>query len=95
MVSGAEASAAVIDIRQASEFAAGHVAAARNVELGGLAERLAELPAGPLIVMCGHSERAMSAASILERAGRTNVAVLNGGAADWAREAGRSLETGP
>lgn len=94
LVSGAEASAAVIDIRQASEFAAGHVAAARNVELGGLAERLSELPAGPLVVMCGHSERAMSAASILERAGRTNVAVLNGGAADWAREAGRSLETG-
>ncbi|MDJ0322510.1 MBL fold metallo-hydrolase [Cryobacterium sp. PH31-AA6] len=94
MVSGAEASAAVIDIRQASEFAAGHVAAARNVELGGLAELLSDLPAGPLVVMCGHSERAMSAASILERAGRTNVTVLNGGAADWAREAGRSLETG-
>ncbi|MDJ0351085.1 MBL fold metallo-hydrolase [Cryobacterium sp. PH29-G1] len=94
LVSGAEASAAVIDIRQASEFVAGHVAAARNVELGGLAERLSELPAGPLVVMCGHSERAMSAASILERGGRTEVAVLNGGAADWAREAGRSLETG-
>jgi hydroxyacylglutathione hydrolase len=94
LVSGTEASAAVIDIRQASEYAAGHVAAARNIELGGLAEHLAELPAGPLIVMCGHSERAMSAASILERAGRTDVSVLDGGPADWMRAAGRSLENG-
>jgi len=94
MVSGAEASATVLDVRQASEYAAGHVAAARNIELGDLAGRLGEVPTGPLVVMCGHSERAMSAASILERGGRTDVAVLNGGAADWAREAGRSLETG-
>lgn len=36
----------------------------------------------------------MSVASILERAGRTDVAVLDGGAADWAREAGLPLETG-
>jgi hydroxyacylglutathione hydrolase len=92
MVTGPEA--AVIDIRQASEYAAGHVVGARNIELAELADRLSELPAGPLVVMCGHSERAMSAASILERAGRTDVAVLDGGAADWAREAGRALETG-
>jgi hydroxyacylglutathione hydrolase len=92
MVTGPEA--AVIDIRQASEYAAGHVVGARNIELAELADRLSELPAGPLVVMCGRSERAMSAASILERAGRTDVAVLDGGAADWAREAGRALETG-
>ncbi|MET3768821.1 glyoxylase-like metal-dependent hydrolase (beta-lactamase superfamily II)/rhodanese-related sulfurtransferase [Marisediminicola sp. UYEF4] len=94
MVSGPAASAAVIDIRQASEFAAGHVADARNIELGALAEHVTDLPAGPLVVMCGHGERAMSAASILELAGRTDVAVLDGGGADWAREAGLSLETG-
>jgi hydroxyacylglutathione hydrolase len=94
LVIGAEASAAVVDIRQASEYAAGHVAAARNFELGSLADRVSELPAGPLVVMCGHSERAMSAASILERAGRTSVAVLNGGAPDWARAAGLPLELG-
>ena len=94
MVSGPEASAAVIDIRQASEYAAGHVTGARNIELGGLAAHLADLPAGPLVVMCGHSERAMSAASILERVGRTGVAVLNGGPADWMHASGRSLETG-
>jgi glyoxylase-like metal-dependent hydrolase (beta-lactamase superfamily II)/rhodanese-related sulfurtransferase len=95
LVSGPEATAAIIDIRQASEYAAGHVAAARNIELGNLAEHFSDLPTGALVVMCGHGERATSAASILERGGRTDVAVLNGGAADWARAAGRSLELGP
>jgi len=94
MVTGNEASASVIDIRQAPEYGAGHVFAAQNIELGGLAEHLTELPAGPIVVMCGHGERAMTAASILERAGRTDVAVLDGGAADWARAASRPLETG-
>jgi hydroxyacylglutathione hydrolase len=70
------------------------VAGARNLELGELADHLAELPAGPLVVMCGHGERAMSAASILQRAGRTGVAVLDGGPADWMRATGRGLETG-
>ncbi|MEP6800119.1 MAG: rhodanese-like domain-containing protein [Lapillicoccus sp.] len=44
--------------------------------------------------MCGHGERAMTAASILHRAGRTEVAVLDGGPADWAQAAGRPLESG-
>ena len=94
LVTGAEASASVIDIRQAPEFRAGHVADAHNVELGGLAEHRSELPTGPIVVMCGHGERAMTAASILERAGRTDVAVLDGGVADWAQAANRPLERG-
>jgi len=93
LVSGIEACAALLDIRQASEYAAGHVAGARNLELGELANHLDELPAGRLVVMCGHGERAMSAASILQRAGRGEVAVLDGGPADWARAAGRPLES--
>jgi hydroxyacylglutathione hydrolase len=95
LVSGAEASSSVIDIRQATEFRAGHIADARNIELGGLAEHLSELPSGPLVLMCGHGERAMTAASILERAGRTDVAVLDGGATDWAQAAHLPLERGP
>jgi hydroxyacylglutathione hydrolase len=90
----AEASSSIVDVRQASEFRAGHVPGARNIELGGLAEHLSELPAGPLAVMCRHGERAMTAASILERAGRTDVAVLDGGATDWAQAARRPLERG-
>jgi rhodanese-related sulfurtransferase len=83
----------VLDIRQASEFAGGHVPGARHLELGGLASAVATLPPGPMTVMCGHGERAMTAASILEQAGRHDVSVLTGGASDWAGAHQISLET--
>lgn len=92
LVTGPEASLPIIDVRQASEFSRGCIPGARHFELGQLAHRLAELPPGPVVVMCRRGERAMTAASILERAGRTAVAVLDGGAPDWARAAGRPLE---
>jgi glyoxylase-like metal-dependent hydrolase (beta-lactamase superfamily II)/rhodanese-related sulfurtransferase len=84
----------VVDIRQASEHAAGHVPAAVHVELGEVARNQSAFPSGELAVMCGHGERAASAASILERAGRTGIAVVVGGPEDWAR-GGRHLATGP
>lgn len=83
----------VLDIRQHAEFAAGHIPGARNVELGNLGAGAAELPARPLAVMCGHGERGATAASILERAGRRDVAVLVGGPDDWAAEHNVPLAT--
>ena len=76
--------ARVLDIRQDSEFDAGHVPGADHVELGDLAERPESVPDGPTVVMCGHGERAMGAASLLARAGHRDVAVLAGGPQDWA-----------
>ena len=81
----------LIDVRQRNEFAAGHVAGAVNVELGALPE--SELPDEPLSVMCGHGERAMTAASVLERRGLRAVTVLRGGATDRAAATGDSLVT--
>ena len=72
----------VVDVRQRNEFSSGHVPGAISVELGDTAERVSTLPAGPLTVMCGHGERAMSAASILAARGRTDVSVLLGGPAE-------------
>lgn len=86
--------ATVLDIRQASEFAAGHIPGAVNIELGALEENVLRVPEGPVTVMCGHGERALGAASILRRAGRADVRVLLGGPADWARASGRDLEEG-
>ena len=37
-------------------------------------------PPGPLVMMCGHGERAATGASVLERAGRRDLGVLLGGA---------------
>lgn len=81
----------VLDVRQANEFASGHLPGALHIELGSLAEAN-DLPPGPLAVMCGHGERAMTGASLLERAGRRDLTVLLGGAGDWSRGTGRPLE---
>jgi hydroxyacylglutathione hydrolase len=84
----------ILDIRQTPEFAAGHLPDALHVELGELPRRADEVPGEPLVVMCGHGERAMGAASLLEHAGRRDLAVLTGGPDDWATATGRHLETG-
>jgi glyoxylase-like metal-dependent hydrolase (beta-lactamase superfamily II)/rhodanese-related sulfurtransferase len=89
-----EPDVAVLDVRQGTEFAVGHMPGARGIELGALPGRATEVPGGPLVVMCGHGERAMSAASILERAGHTDVRVLVGGPDDWAGITGRPLQAG-
>jgi rhodanese-related sulfurtransferase len=88
----AHSSAAVLDIRQHGEYAAGHVPGARNIELAALAEHLVDVPAGPVVVMCGHGERAMTAASILERHGRTEIRVLDGGPGDYSHALGQDLQ---
>lgn len=82
--------ARVIDVRQVSEYSAGHVPAARNIELGALPA--AGVPAGPVVTMCGHSERATTAASLLERTGHPNVAVLSVGPDEWATATGNTVE---
>lgn len=87
-------SAGVMDVRQGNEFAAGHVPSAHNVELGQLASGVADVPDQPTVVMCGHGERAMGAASLLERAGHHDVAVLTGSPERWAAATGNNLETG-
>jgi hydroxyacylglutathione hydrolase len=84
----------VLDIRQTPEFTAGHLPGASHVELGDLTERAGEVPREPLVVMCGHGERAMGAASLLEHTGHRDLAVLEGGPDDWAQATGRALETG-
>lgn len=85
----------VLDIRQDSEFSAGHVPGAEHRELGSLTDAAGLLANGPVTVMCGHGERAMSAASVLERAGRHDVTVMLGGPSDWADSRGTDLESGP
>lgn len=84
----------VLDIRQRNEYAAGHLPGAAQIELGSLPTRAADVPTGPLVLMCGHGERAMTAASLLARAGHRDLAVLVGGPADWSTTTGKQLETG-
>ncbi|MFE9882871.1 rhodanese-like domain-containing protein [Streptomyces sp. NPDC005784] len=81
----------VLDVRQDAEYRTGHIPGATHAELGTLAGHTA---ADGTVVMCGHGERAMTAASLLVRTGTRGLAVLAGGADDWAKDTGRNLEDG-
>ncbi len=89
------AGADVLDVRQDAEFASGHIPGAGHVELGSLPERALNVADRPVVVMCGHGERAATAASVLEAAGRDAVAILEGGPGDWAATTGERLELAP
>lgn len=52
------------------------------------------MPTAPTVVMCGHGERAMGAAGLLEQTGHCDLAVLEGGPDDWAAATGVALEDG-
>ena len=77
----------VVDVRQRNEYEAGHIPGALHTELGAIAG--ADLPSGDLSVMCGHGERAMTAASLLERERDRHVTVITGGPGEWAARHGR------
>jgi DNA-binding transcriptional ArsR family regulator len=81
----------VLDVRPSEEFAAGHLPGSSHLELGVLST--AEV-SGNTVLMCGHGERAMSAASLLQHGGHRGLAVMVGGPDEWAAATGRALELG-
>ena len=80
-------------MRQASEYAAGHLPGGRNIELGALPSQATRVQSRPVVTLCGHGERAATAASVLERMGHAGVAVLPGGPPDWSAATGMPLES--
>jgi rhodanese-related sulfurtransferase len=76
----------VLDIRDAKEFAAGHLPRARNIPLRDLPGRLGELAKfkdKAVIVTDKGSTRAGTACRFLRRSGFGNVFFLKGGVAAW------------
>lgn len=78
----------VIDVRTPGEWQAGALEQARRLPLSQLPDRLAEAPGGPTALLCGTGYRSSIAASLLERAGRTDVVDVRGGWAAYAQTRG-------
>ena len=88
--------AQVIDVREADEYASGHLPEARNFPVGSLAERAGELDKlkdTPLILVCQSGARSGGACKTLTKLGFTKVHNLEGGIAAW-RTAGLPLKKG-
>lgn len=74
----------VIDVRQASEYEAGHLPGSVHIGAGSLQERLAELPRDrPVATICASGYRASVGASLLRAAGFEDVAWVAEGVPAW------------
>ncbi|MCB9914023.1 MAG: MBL fold metallo-hydrolase [Planctomycetes bacterium] len=80
-----EARPLVIDVRQPAEYRAGHIGEAPNIPLTEFARRSHEVPTDQRVVLqCQSGYRSLIAASLLERAGWTELVDLRGGYVAWA-----------
>ena len=80
------AGALVVDVRPAAAFQKGHIIGARNVPMGELGSRVADLEDRPVLVCCDTGLTTPKAASILRKASFSRVVNLKGGLAAWERE---------
>ena len=88
--------ALLLDIREPSEYVAGHPSEARNIPVGSLSERadeLAQFKDSPVILICQSGVRSSAACSKLAKLGFTKLHSLDGGIAAWS-EAGLPLKKG-
>jgi len=70
----------LLDVRGSSEHAGGHVPGARHIPLGDLPERASELPRNlPVAIYCEGGTRSRIGASVLRRAGFTQLLDQGGG----------------
>lgn len=78
---------AVLDVRNQTEWDAGHIPGAVHIMLGTLPGRLEEVPQDkPLLAQCGSGVRSAIAASILQANGFKNVKNLSGGFSRWKQD---------
>jgi rhodanese-related sulfurtransferase len=77
----------LVDVREPHEWARGHIPGARHVPLRTLvASPQAHLGARPVVFVCAHGVRSLTAAALAERAGAPATASVDGGTVRWARE---------
>lgn len=76
----------VLDVREATEYAAGHLPRARHIPLKDLPTRLEEIgkyKERAVLLTCRNGPRAGAATRVLKRAGFSTVYQLKGGIVAW------------
>ena len=78
--------AQLIDVRTPAEFAAGHVAGARNVPINTFRHKLPTLaldPKRPIVALCATAHRSPPAVRLLRAAGYKHAVQLKDGMSSW------------
>ncbi len=78
--------ALVLDVRDATEFAGGHMLGAKNIPVADIEKRAGEIEkqkSRPVIVLCNEGGRASKAAALLRARGFEKVVNLSGGFPAW------------
>ena len=89
----ADGTAQVVDVREAYERAAGHIAGSRHIALGDLAAEAESLDRDrPVILQCHVGSRSLMAAQAFRQAG-FDAYSMAGGLEQWEQE-GRPLQAG-
>ena len=78
--------AVVLDVREQTEYDAGHIINSRLISARALKERIGELEKfreRPIVVVCHSGSRATAATALLNREGFAQVHLLVGGVTAW------------
>ncbi|GAA3525508.1 hypothetical protein AFL01nite_13520 [Aeromicrobium flavum] len=93
LATATERHATVIDVRQPSEYAEGHVPGAALIPMGMLPSRFGDIDATrPVYVVCASGNRSSAMTDLLVSQGFDAYSVV-GGTSAWVRS-GRPVETG-
>lgn len=82
--------AVVVDVREAEEYASGHITNAKNIPLSQLDERLPQVVKNkslPVVLVCDKGGRAVRAEAAAKKLGYEKAQALAGGMKGW-RDAG-------
>jgi len=89
-------SIALIDVREPREFRDGHLAGSANIPMGELPSRLEDLsPSRTYVFICRSGARSLTACGLAARAGLMQLAQLEGGLLEWARQVDPTLNVAP
>ena len=78
--------ALVLDVREQSEWADGHIAKAKHIPLGQLKNRIGDLEkykGKPIVAVCRSGNRSAHACGLLKKSGFENLHNLAGGMVAW------------